>query len=601
MINIKDPKWIPCVDAVLSAAFAAAVFLFFWLKYPYHLIFQEQYQIFLCTADFARQLILLPGGLSAYVGRFLTQFFFMPACGAAIMAALLLAVQILSASLLRRRSLLNYSLSFIPAAILMVLYLDEDVLLPLAVSEILLLLAARIVVSVEGDILRRLLFIALVPLLFFMLGNISVVFVLIVLADEFLHRKMNLVKWLILMMVAVAVAVACPFVAQHFCSYQSDWLMFGLHYYRPRFATPYYLWLSAAVVPLVLVASAMIKLGEKAEKYIGWCAVLVIAVGAVYAVNKKAMPSKEMAMRYSKLMYDQQWNDIIALANEQPPTNPMSAICLNLALIKTGNANSLFCYPQHGTQCLLPEFTKDYVAPLVTAQVFYHLGMINDAMRSTFEAQECIPDYQKSAFCYKVLAECNLITGNYQVAKRYVSLLKNTICYRKWAEDVSQLLWHKGASPSAEKLLTDKAVESHPVYGHLRKFLIRKENDFFYSETETDSMLGNVYLTNTSNTMAYDYMISWLLLGKNVPRFVEVFDVNHDLYGKPLPRLYQEVIALAWAKGHRDFSGIPYPIEKDILMSFSNFMHAYKGKAPESYMKANFGNTYWYYFAFANN
>ena len=70
MINIKDSKWIPCVDAVLSAAFAAAVFLFFWLKYPYHLIFQEQYQIFLCTGDFARQLISLPGGLSAYVGRF---------------------------------------------------------------------------------------------------------------------------------------------------------------------------------------------------------------------------------------------------------------------------------------------------------------------------------------------------------------------------------------------------------------------------------------------------------------------------------------------------------------------------------------------------
>ena len=104
------------VCLVATALFTAAAFLFFGLKYPYHIHYQEQLQMFQFGGDYFREVASVPGGISDWCGRFLTQFFYYAWAGAAICALLMWLVQFLTWKLAGRDSFPVYALSFIPAA-----------------------------------------------------------------------------------------------------------------------------------------------------------------------------------------------------------------------------------------------------------------------------------------------------------------------------------------------------------------------------------------------------------------------------------------------------------------------------------------------------
>ena len=103
----------------------------------------------------------------------------------------------------------------------------------------------------------------------------------------------------------------------------------------------------------------------------------------------------------------------------------------------------MFEFYQNGTEGLLPEFQRDFTSPLPTSEAYYHLGMVNTAQRFTFEAMEAIPNFNKSGRCFKRLAETNLINGQYEVAAKYLRLLRKTIFYRDWAEDAMTYLYNE--------------------------------------------------------------------------------------------------------------------------------------------------------------
>ncbi len=141
---------------------------------------------------------------------------------------------------------------------------------------------------------------------------------------------------------------------------------------------------------------------------------------------------------------------------------------------------------------------KDTISPLPTAKAYYQLGMIYVAQRTVFEAQEAILDFQKSGRCYKRLAQTNLILGNYKVARKYLTALQKTLFYREWANETLTLLGD------------EKAIAKHPEYGRLRQ-VAYKEN-FFFGDHVTSEMLLNLFLSNTDNHLAYEYLNAYYML-----------------------------------------------------------------------------------------
>ena len=103
------------VRYLISSIFCVAVLLFFGLAYPQHLHYQEQYQLFLFDSNYVWDIIREPGGVADLLGRFCTQFFLYAWVGAAIIALLLSAVQLLTLQLMGANKL--YGLSFIPSGL----------------------------------------------------------------------------------------------------------------------------------------------------------------------------------------------------------------------------------------------------------------------------------------------------------------------------------------------------------------------------------------------------------------------------------------------------------------------------------------------------
>ena len=443
--------------------FGVAVLLFFGLAYPHHLHYQEQFQLFLFDWDYVWDVVRLPGGVADLLGRFCTQFFLFAWVGAFIIALLLSLVQLLTLRLANYGWL--YGLSFVPSFLLWLFLLDEHALMG----------------AVWAVLLTQLAFYGLLRL-----------------PDGWVRRILSIVAFLIL-----------------------NWVAFGgNHYYRipNTFPTLFYAaWFSAMIIPLVMWLVVRGKKSENAQQQNNSLTshlipltsyILVVVVMGAF-VWKNANFKAERVMQYDFMACHQQWNRILATANAERPNNQIGVTVQNLALAMHGQlVDHLFDYNQNGIAGLLPDVQSDATSPMPTAEAFYQLGMIYVAQRTVFEAQEAILDFQKSARCYKRLAQTNLIIGSYEVARKYLTALQKTLFYRDWANETLPLLGN------------EEAINKHPEYGRLRQCVYN--DDFFFSDHVTPEMLESLFFSNTDNHLAYQYLVAYYMLTGDREGYVQL-------------------------------------------------------------------------------
>ena len=441
-------------EALCTLLFGVAVLLFFGLAYPHHLHYQEQFQLFLFDSGYVWDIVKQPGGVADLLGRFCTQFFLFAWVGALIIALLLVAVQLLTLRLVNWQLL--YGLSFVPSFLLWLFLLDENALMGGVWAVLLTLLTIWGLVSLPKGWARRILIIVAIPILY--------------------------------------------------------WVAFGgSHYYRYPSALPtllYAAWLSAVILPLIVhfCHRWVTALSRPVVTFISFG---VIAAGMGTLVWKNANLKAEKVMQYDFMACHQQWNRILETANAEKPNNQIGVTVQNLALAMHGMlADHLFEYNQNGTLGLLPDVERDATSPMPTAEAFYQLGLIAVAQRTVFEAQESILDFQKSARCYKRLAQTNLILGSYEVARKYLMALQKTLFYRQWANETLPLLGN------------EKAIAQHPEYGRLRQMLDKE--DYFFSDHVTADMLESLFFSNTDNRLALEYLRAYYMLTGDRDRYAKL-------------------------------------------------------------------------------
>ena len=240
--------------ALMTLLSGIAVYCFFAMKYPYHIHFQEQYQLFESTWEYFCGTASVPGGFSDWIGRLLTQFFYYAPAGAAIMALLFCAVQLLTWAVCRRRSLPVFALSFIPAFAMLVFYCDESALAGGAVAVILSLACAALCGLVRRDGTRHVLQAVLVPAVYMACGPLAVVYVLVTVANELSRNGLR--AWPVIA-ATVVLLVVCPPVAARIFNYPLERLCLGVHYYRFHNILPGMLWVSALCCILVAACSCL--------------------------------------------------------------------------------------------------------------------------------------------------------------------------------------------------------------------------------------------------------------------------------------------------------------------------------------------------------
>ena len=558
-----------------SGIFTLLAFAFFNFAYPYHIHYQEQMQMFRFGQDYFMESLAVPGGFGDWIGGFLVQFFYYAPAGAFILAVLLGLIQFLTWKNIEKKSFAAYPLSLLPAVGMFLFLCDENALVTASVAVIASLTSAYLLMKISRAGLRNLITILGMPVMYFLFGSISIL-VPVTVAINICLRKEGRRSVLIFSLAALAMAVALPLIFRTFSPYPLIRLVFGVHYHRYHHAIPLMAWVSVLLVPAAMLLAAVFRKDRMMAA--GLALVIVSAAGLTPLF---ADMDKEKLFGYDFMARMGQWNKILTVSSKSAPDSPIAVECTNLALAKTGHmASDMFRFVQNGPAGLLPEFTRDHFSPVPTGTVYYHLGMVNTAQTFFFEAQEGAPDFQKSARLTQALAKTNLINGDYEVARKYVGALKQTLFYRKWAKETELLLDNPGR------------INQVPEYAWLRSVRM-KEHDFMFSQEEMDSMLGLLYLENESNTMAMDYLLAWCLLRKDLPRFFECHKLLKTGYDA---RHYQEAIVLYWALTHEGPEGMPEFVSRNTAAGFTKFLTALQSGRDEAAMQREFGNTYWFYY-----
>ncbi len=569
------------------------VFLFFGFLYPFHLHYQEQYQLFLFTEDYFLQYASQPGGFSNYLGTFITQFFFYPLIGSFFIAVLLVLLQKIvlwtSIRIGAKRSL--FIISYYPSLLYWGLLCDESYLVSGLIAVLFIAFGMYLFTFFKSTISKFLFILLGIPFLFWISGGAIVFFFIFAVIHEISAKSLSGFKKLLFFSVGMTLLVFSPFlVKNNFGQYPLIQSFIAVNYYRYPINFP----LIVSIICLFLVFTPfLLKWGSKRKFLVsGKSAFLQLFVFLLFSgwiMWKSVNFGKEEIMEYDFYVRMRKWENIVKKAEKDYPTSPLSVTCLNLALAKQGQLGErMFEFFQNGVDGLIPSFVKDYTIPMISGEVYYHLGFVNTAQRYSFEAMEALPDYQKSVRTIKRLAETSLINGNFALSRKYLKILQKTLYYKKWAVYFEKAMESK------------KVIDQHPEYGVLRKYKL--DEDFLFSEGEKDMMLGILFSKNDHNRMAFEYLMAYCLLEKDVQHFVQYFPMGQSLMYFSIPRHFQEALYYAWDVSKSDvLKDIPYDINSGIKNSLNNYKRVYSSRPnPHSLLKQDYSDTYWYYFHFRN-
>ena len=482
------------LNTAFSAAFAVAVWLFWWLRFPYDLGFQEQNQLLLFTRSYAADALADSGGLACLVAEFITQFYCIKWLGALLLAGVFLLLQLMvwkAARTIGAARDCRYRLSFLPSAVLLVHMGDIYAMLAFPVALILALAAFLPLSRLEH---KTLYLILTIPAGFWLIGPaIYITVALHILTNWNYKRAQSL--WT----VAYTAAVVALFYNLFQTQFPIKDVIFGIEYYRMPVVLPP-LQLAVAILT-ALVPWAMAKLPEVKCGPLHQSILFVVLLGATFCFTNVTFDrDTHELIAYDQMVRSEDWNGIISSARKHPLKSEPACVCLNLSLMMTGQLQNMFDFYQCGVEGLVMPRVRDLISNVGSYEAFWRLGFVNTAMRYAFDSQESEGNNQKSGRHTSKLVECHIVNGNYAVAAKYINILKHSLFYRSWALDMEKFLYN------------DAAVESHPVYGYLR--YSRFHDDFLYNYGEMDKMLAILYNINKNNVMAGYYFQAYKNLEK---------------------------------------------------------------------------------------
>ncbi len=572
---------------IISSAFFAVVYIIYGFVRPEWCNFHEQYQMFLFGWDYLSDHLSIPSGTADYLAEFVVQFFFFPGLGAAFWAAMLTGLGLLvwRASLALRPGScggVHLGLAFVPPVVMACYSGDYNMMLAFPMS-MLLALAFFLLYTILGDRRRVYAQALIIPIVYWIAGyGVFVYAVLCAVADA---RRFwgKYLPGLMLASAYLAWAVLCVLMAGYTICRQYPFidLYCGINFYRDRLVIPSMQHIVA--VSFVLMPAVLARIPA--------CGKFLTSAEAVLAVS--AIPLL-MPLSYDKVVYTllkidylvrlQRWNDVISLCQTYMPEDYMACNGLNLALAKTGQLpERMFEFTQMGQNGLVGNFERNAVSAVITGEIFYHLGLVNQVLRVYFDSQASIVNCNRSARFTHRIAEAYLLNGNYDMAAKHIRMLQKTLFYSRWADEAHGYLGHP------EK-----------VYGSRRwnQLLRHKLQDkVLYTVTDLNELLLRLYAKSPDNQLALQYSLACDLLNGDLQHFMKILPLSQP--GKSqmkeyanVPRSYQEAVAYVLLSQGGDQKALPPFVSPGVRSDFQDFDRMMvSGMQPSGRLMS----TYWYY------
>lgn len=381
----------------------------------------------------------------------------------------------------------------------------------------------------------------------------------------------------------------------------------------PQYRLPYY---AIIVAFLLLIAFSFVRddASRKLRPWLKGLITIILLCAGIFAVSSvwyhDANFQKELAM--NRAIEELDWERVLIIArdgsSDVKPTRQM-VMYKNLALFRLGRAgDEMFFYPEGAVQQNAP--WKVRMTQIGGKLIYYHYGKENFCYRWCMEDGV---EFGWRAETLKFMARTSLLNQEWTVARKYLSLLKKTTFHRHWAERYERLL----ATPEAFDLQTAEAAAKagKPLMDEqmTREFLPIMHMMTYPDRLDGDNTLVEMYLLQTfahgngDDPLFQEMTLICALIMKDIdvfwPRFMKFATMHPDIH---MPRHYQEA---AYLYGHLenkvDISHMPF--DQSVRDTYERFMKFNEQCGPMSEeQKAvafypQFGNTFYYFYFLVRN
>lgn len=289
------------------------------------------------------------------------------------------------------------------------------------------------------------------------------------------------------------------------------------------------------------------------------------------------------------------WPELLAEARRLPwrHHNLLVNWDVNRALYHTGGlASEMFSFPQHPlglapSPATFPELGMTYAGWMKLSDVLFELGRVNESERLTYEVLEFAGDRPRF---FQRLSLISMAKGEKQAARILLGALSKDLVYRGWAEEF------------LHRLNDDALLSADPEIQRLQSVMV--EEDVVGSQ-RLDWMLTQLLTRNTHNRMAFEYLMAYYLLNRDLEGIARNIGRLDDFDYVGVPRHYEEALLL-YASGAGTRAILPgrsiNPDTRGRLSEVARIIKLYANdpRAAANVLGAEHGASYFFYFAFGS-
>ena len=577
----------------------------------------QQHNVFLNTALFFHQQMVVPGGMLSYLGAFFSQHFYYPWLGVVLLCGWWLLLMWLTKRAFRIPEQWMV-LTVIPVAILLltnmalgywvyVIKLHGFFYVPtLGVTAATALLWAFRKASSptlgKGSLWLQVAIIVVTALAGYPLMGVYALAAVVLMGimtwrSPLTAHHSPITSKIVLSMVSLVSVVAIPLLYYRFVYYETNLADiyttalpdFTVRDSHPEYYYPYYV--LAAYYVLLSLTTRPLQREREPSNLLNWIiqggVLAAVAFGVYHFWYKDANFHHELRMQ--RCVEQADWEGVVEEGKKQDIQPTRSIVMMhNLALNRLGRqCEEMYKFPKGSSKPDTP--LPIYMYHVAGRMMLYQYGMMNECHRICMEDGV---EYGWNVEQLMYMARSAIFAGERQAARKFLDILRKTCYYGAWADHMDELMENP-------KLLADDP-ETGPIT-HMMHYTDRLDavegwvekcvmttlaqhdaDDSFFQE---QAVLGAMWTRNP------EYF--W-------PRFEHYYNLNPDQH---MPRIFQEAAWLfANLEGQEGLD--EWQLDKGVKESFYDFMKHMQqlkkqpGNQIRQYLFDRYGDTYYFEFFF---
>ncbi|MCK9156073.1 MAG: DUF6057 family protein [Paludibacteraceae bacterium] len=528
-------------------------------------------------------------GLLIYVSAYLTQLLYYPILGALVLSLILSAIE-LGVSHIYKISSEKFLLSFIPSGLVLLMissigyavyYMFNTSIVFSSTLGVLLILSILFLHKVlSSKKTGSAISLAIAAIAFFAIGSYALVAILIITINEL--KKEEKTKFIYAGIGIILIALL-PYISSTLLVETYNYAILApitdFHYQN--------LFILITATLLLLTVYSFFFGKKKSEiksisNHLMYNAIgmAVVCLGIFYFSFRDDNFQTEIKMQ--RLCEQHDWNNILKEAEKvSEPTKAISAYRIIALANKKVLANEMFRYP-----CILKKSVSQYLTnqPIYYEDLFLYASFPNNAYLWAMEFWVTTgPTYEH----LKKMALCALLSDEDELAKKYITLLKETMFQSSWAKEHEKYIGHP-----------ELMISKYPEMDKVRKCLPKQ--DVIISVQN----LPQTYISYSKmDAGTIEHRILADLYSKDLKLFMNDILIAQSLYKNRLPLCMKEALVICAINGHPE--GLKhFRIERPFAQSIVNLFQSLKTysskEAAAKALKETYGNSYSYYYIFSN-